>query len=1052
MATRQVNVDIAIRARDETRRALQSAKSALDGFAAAQARTAARRGQFKALQDEAREVMTALDGASASAAELGRKLSTAKRPTQAMKAEFAAARAEAARLKGELLGIAVAAGRMNGKVTSQGSFAAFDQRITQREGADRAARATNQLGDAIARVSAYQQRVSRFAAFDELARGARTADTALDGLARDLPTIAAAQDRLAASTNRATVALRGQAAAGAGGDMASRMVGRTSKRQGAPVKIGLDELRPWQMQNIGYQVNDVLTGIMSGQNGTQIFAQQIGQFTQLLPKTAAAFLRLVPAIALVTAVAAPFIAAMGKAATAAKTFAAMDQLLARSGEGASYTAGELAHLVDRLDNLGASAEDARAVFSEFVNDSVDPGYLRRFGDTAKDTAKVLGIDLTEAAKKVSDAFTGNADAILSLDDELNFLTDTERKYAELLREQKRDAEARIYVFGKLEERFGQTADKMKGPWSTILSNFGSSWDSLIDRINETDFGDIGAKIDWLMAKLARLTASLPGAGMNTVEGVQGGIDRNNARIAELQGESAAARNRNRAGAAFSGAPIASLGVSSTVRVNDAEIAQLRRRNQYLEVRAATVGALNGTGLLGDGPQPRDTTLDPPAPANNSRGGRDRVTEAERLAKLQKEFNEDLIAQNAARAQDILNLQLAARELEIVTAIEQARAKAVDDGLVFSDAQAAAMRESVGALFDAKIEQEAFNDVSTMALQLAERRGEVEERSAYITRRMAEENRTATTAAGAAYADMLGQMYDLDQKARDIAASEKSVNDLLTRRTELQSQLTFADEQGNVAASEALRSELESVNAHLLLAVNNSILFWQSIGGPEAAAAILVLEGYRKGIESAGKAAIVTAKQIDDMITDGGVGAWNDFWDAVGQGANAFESARDAFLSFAADFLKQIGAMIFKQTLLNALQDSGGGGKGKPGSFIATAIQSLFRHSGGMVGSGGGMRSAPLAAFAGATRYHTGGIAGLQPNEIPAILKRGEEVLTDRDPRHRANMGGKQGGDVKVVNVFDPAELLDRALGTSGGERVLLNFVSRNSAAFKAAIQ
>jgi hypothetical protein len=39
------------------------------------------------------------------------------------------------------------------------------------------------------------------------------------------------------------------------------------------------------------------------------------------------------------------------------------------------------------------------------------------------------------------------------------------------------------------------------------------------------------------------------------------------------------------------------------------------------------------------------------------------------------------------------------------------------------------------------------------------------------------------------------------------------------------------------------------------------------------------------------------------------------------------------------------------------------------------------------------------------RYHTGGIAGLKADEVPAVLKRGEEVLTQADPRHRDNQGG-----------------------------------------------
>jgi hypothetical protein len=60
---------------------------------------------------------------------------------------------------------------------------------------------------------------------------------------------------------------------------------------------------------------------------------------------------------------------------------------------------------------------------------------------------------------------------------------------------------------------------------------------------------------------------------------------------------------------------------------------------------------------------------------------------------------------------------------------------------------------------------------------------------------------------------------------------------------------------------------------------------------------------------------------------------------------------------------------------------------------------------------------PTSLFDGATRYHTGGIAGKTPDgtraaiaaalkhgEVPAILMKNEEVLRRDDPRHRENLG------------------------------------------------
>lgn len=75
------------------------------------------------------------------------------------------------------------------------------------------------------------------------------------------------------------------------------------------------------------------------------------------------------------------------------------------------------------------------------------------------------------------------------------------------------------------------------------------------------------------------------------------------------------------------------------------------------------------------------------------------------------------------------------------------------------------------------------------------------------------------------------------------------------------------------------------------------------------------------------------------------------------------------------------------------------------------------HSGGVVGGSARMRHVPDSVFHGAPRYHSGGIAGLQPGEVPAILQKGEIVV----PK---NVGMSRGasnvtvGDT-VLNVTQP---------------------------------
>jgi hypothetical protein len=93
-----------------------------------------------------------------------------------------------------------------------------------------------------------------------------------------------------------------------------------------------------------------------------------------------------------------------------------------------------------------------------------------------------------------------------------------------------------------------------------------------------------------------------------------------------------------------------------------------------------------------------------------------------------------------------------------------------------------------------------------------------------------------------------------------------------------------------------------------------------------------------------------------------------------------------------------------------------------------------------------------ALFAGADRYHEGGIPGLKPGEVPLIALKTEEIITGDDSRHVRN-GGKAPTTVKMknVNVFDPADVVEQALATEAGERVMFNFMTRNASRLAKSI-
>ena len=118
--------------------------------------------------------------------------------------------------------------------------------------------------------------------------------------------------------------------------------------------------------------------------------------------------------------------------------------------------------------------------------------------------------------------------------------------------------------------------------------------------------------------------------------------------------------------------------------------------------------------------------------------------------------------------------------------------------------------------------------------------------------------------------------------------------------------------------------------------------------------------------------------------------------------------------------------------------SGGGSSAGAIDWSSYVVPSW--HAGGMVEPGGQTfnRLAPAALFAGAGRYHSGGWPGLRNDEVPAILQRGERVLTREQQRSRQ---GGDGGRPIVINVNsstgDPAEIRRSA---ASGARTALGFM------------
>ena len=176
-----------------------------------------------------------------------------------------------------------------------------------------------------------------------------------------------------------------------------------------------------------------------------------------------------------------------------------------------------------------------------------------------------------------------------------------------------------------------------------------------------------------------------------------------------------------------------------------------------------------------------------------------------------------------------------------------------------------------------------------------------------------------------------------------------------------------------------------------------------------------------------------AQSFADLV--GGQGDVLDFFASIGL----------ALLKMIASILQTVAMLIIQAIVLDAV-DKATGGILKPLLQITAATVS-FNHEGGIAGRDGFQRKVNPMIFANAPRYHTGGIAGLEPDETAAVLRKGEEVLTESDPRHRLNGGlSPQGSSAptglrQILAIGD--DEIANAMAGAAGERTVMTLIKRN---------
>jgi hypothetical protein len=985
---REKTADLRIRARDESSAVLRKAKSALDGFNNAAQRSSQRREVLGARKAE-------IDGVRQSYVQLTADMRRLQEAQDRMRAS-GTANQSMLRENGEAIGLLRARARdavqtlaqkraemQRLGIATQNSFAGF---IRNAEAMQRQSAAATQGASASRAQSAAVKQNA-----DELGR-----------LTRRNKEVARSQGQMRTQIVRTTSAINAQNTA---------VRGRSARQNWGSSVVGEDQelmafgLRPYQLTNLSYQVNDVVSGLMMGQRPAQIFSQQIGQIVQIFPAFARVMMGIFRFFETFWKLLGPLAAGIGvvfsvmrREAQDAGVIRQFATELIMLADGSRYAADGLAQIVTEARSAGMALSDAQSAVSTFVRAGFDQSQIGRLVEMARRLAQVTGQDVPAAAERLATAFSGGVNEVRELDREMNFLTARQYQFIRAMADSGRETQAVEVAMGILSDTIEAAANNAGegGPWSTAFRNLGDAWNYALNWFART--APIQAAI-WAINQLgeavAALTNLLPGTGGGTTFSASPTAGRDEIDLAREQLEIAQEIARLRAEQNRQG----------FLGDNSSTIAQLQSEYQQLSDAIADAVLSNPrfrTPLTV--PVEIEPVVTPEATSQTEEQLKDII---DSYIALNRTYDEHL-DQLRERAR-LTNLT--SREQFIESELARVRLEEQRQSVVLSDAQLQALREQAGATYD--------------ALE-AER----------------ERNREARGGGGGG-----------DPVAEERRRLEQEMNDILELRSQLLQEIAFQEAAGNAEAVTRLRTQLDGVNDSARQAIDNVIEFLGQLSGAGIEAAILNLQRIRRELQDIGQEALFTAEMINQSLAQKGANAFDRFAQAVANGENVIKSLRDAFLQFAAEFLREIAQMIIRQALLNALKGAFGGGGGGVGGIISNALNAIIRHNGGMANSGGGSKSVNPAVFAGASRFHGGGIAGLGPREVPAILLEDEEVLTADDPRHAKNGGIGSGSTVNVknVNLFDPADMLEKALSTVAGEQVLLNHIGRNRGRYKGAL-
>lgn len=717
------------------------------------------------------------------------------------------------------------------------------------------------------------------------------------------------------------------------------------------------------------------------------------------------------------------------------------QSLKSTGREAEFSAQQLGDYASGLQSVTTLGDEAiinaQRMLLTFKNVRTDA--LAPATEAAANLSEALGTDLSAAAQTVGAALNNPVRGIKLLRSVNIELTKEQQKSIKTLTEQGRVAEAQAIILKELEAAYGGTARAARDTLGGALTAAKEAFGDLLEG-DGGNLKDAAESVNELTAILQSPDtkagfASLVGFLIDGATAVASFVAKIGNLIAQIRGTAtplqevnAELRDVNDAlSKGFMSKPVKFLFTSEEDLVRLKQSLEIRRELLNAENKPAAPAGAAGGNVVTD-PEDAAEEADKRGKAvvkslQASSAAASAVFKAE--MDRQKASLDAALAQNLISYQDYYAQRLADEQAAIdeeIAAREQALGKATGDEAVKLQGELEALRiqrvaaAEQSAREEAEARRKAAEETAALQQRLLEATGQGAAAQRLVLEREFDELIKRLQVNGdAGGVEIARRLFNVESARIDMDEIESEFSRLQERLQLGEQSIAARREAGLLTERESRRSIIalhQQTAAELQKLIPEYERLAEVIGDP---ASIARLDQLKLGILELREVGNAAFKELGDAFES----AFADNFAEVLDGTATFGAALESLFK---DIIRSLNRQVAEDladglgNIFKQMGNQGGSAGGDSGGtdWIGTlgSIFGSFFHKGGVVGEDSETRKVPRLVFGpDVPRYHSGGIAGLAADEVPAILRRREEVLTETDPRHRNN-----GGLMPPVNV------------------------------------